>query len=75
LDRCKKRGIKETCWEKCRYDVTFDELKKAMMSKQCPIAGMRDYLKAGANEQDNRLCCDKTGTLTNNKLEIAGIVS
>jgi len=49
--------------DKCKYDVTFDELKKAMLGKQCPIGGMRTYLQCGANSQDNRSCCEKTGVL------------
>jgi len=61
--RCQDAGIKDTCWEKCKYDVTFDELKKAMLGKQCPIDGMRTYLQCGANSQDNRACCEKTGVL------------
>jgi len=63
LERCKAKGIKETCLDKCRYDVTFDELKKAMLGGKCPIAGMRDFLKCGANGNDNRACCEKTGVL------------
>jgi len=59
--RCQAAGIAATCLDKCRYDVTWEELKKAMLSKKCPIDGMRDYLKAGANNQDNRSCCQTKG--------------
>jgi len=61
--RCQAAGIKDTCWDKCRYDITFDELKKAMLSKLCPMDGMRAYLQCGANSQDNRSCCTQTGVL------------
>jgi len=59
--RCQSANIASTCLDKCRYDITFAELKKAILSKDCPMDQMRDYLKAGANNQDNRGCCKAKG--------------
>jgi hypothetical protein len=65
--RCKAAGIPDTCLDKCRYDVTFEEMKKAMLGKQCPMDKMRDFLICGSKNQDNRACCQQAGLLDGKK--------
>jgi len=38
-----------------------------MLSKQCPMDQMREYLKCASNNQDNRMCCQQTGLLEGKK--------
>lgn len=60
---CIEKGLKDSCIDKCRYNIRRSELQDAVIRGMCPIDTMRIYLECAANSDNNIGCCSKVGVL------------
>uniref|UniRef100_A0A0K0F4P0 DB domain-containing protein n=1 Tax=Strongyloides venezuelensis TaxID=75913 RepID=A0A0K0F4P0_STRVS len=54
---CKNKNMPVGCQELCRYDVTEEEVKRALNTGKCSLLNVAPFLECAADRKDNINCC------------------